>query len=258
MKSLIDFTKYHGTGNDFILIDARDEAFPFNAFTKEVVAGWCDRHFGIGADGLILIRSVEGFDFHMDYFNSDGLRSSMCGNGSRCAMHFARELGIIENHADFMAPDGPHEAHFEGENVAVKMNVGKAELMPEGDWKADTGSPHFVRFVEGVDKIDVGNEGRRIRESAPYRTEGINVNFVEEITGGIKVRTYERGVEAETLSCGTGVTACALVYMSRDNDVSGRIEVETRGGKLEVDIGELGVWLIGPAEPVFRGQIELN
>ena len=255
---MIDFTKYHGTGNDFILIDARDEAFPVSAFTKEVVGRMCDRHFGIGADGLILIRAVEGFDFHMDYFNSDGLRSSMCGNGSRCAMHFARDLGIIDNHADFMAPDGPHEAHFEGGNVAVKMNVGKAELMPEGDWKADTGSPHFVRFVNGVDQIDVGSEGRQIRESDPYQKDGINVNFVEEANGGIKVRTYERGVEAETLSCGTGVTACALVYMTRDNDVSGRIEVETRGGKLEVDIGELGVWLIGPAEPVFNGQIELN
>jgi diaminopimelate epimerase len=255
---LIDFVKYHGTGNDFILIDARDPDFPFKAFTQELVSKWCDRHFGVGADGLILIRTVDGFDFHMDYFNSDGLRSSMCGNGSRCAMHFARDLGIIENHADFMAPDGPHEAHFEGDKIAVKMNVGRAELMPEGDWKADTGSPHFVRFVGDLDGLDVDSEGRGIRRSPPYQKEGINVNFVEEADTGIKVRTYERGVEGETLSCGTGVTACALVYMARDNDVSGRVQVDTRGGRLEVDIGELGVWLIGPAEPVFTGHIEIS
>lgn len=255
---MIDFVKYHGTGNDFILIDARAEDFPHDKFTTGMIASLCERRFGIGADGLILMKEAIELDFYMDYYNSDGNPSSMCGNGSRCAMMFARELGLIENHADFLAPDGQHEAHFEGDHVAVKMNTGDAKVLSSGDWYVDTGSPHYVRKVSRVGDVAVVEEGRKVRNSAEYKEEGVNVNFLEQKESGIKVATYERGVENETFSCGTGVTACALVDLAIRGEASGRVQVDTRGGRLDVDIGVLGVWLIGPAVKVFVGQFPLD
>ena len=256
----VGFYKYHGTGNDFIIVDGFEREIELS---KDEIAHLCHRRFGIGADGLIIIRSSETADFFMDYFNSDGLRSSLCGNGSRCAVALAKRLGKIGNQCTFKAIDGIHKAGFDDrEWVRIEMKSGHITIR-ERDYILNTGSPHYVKYIDDLSKIDVFAEGRRIRNSDNFLQDGINVNFVEvEGENLIKVATYERGVEDETYSCGTGVTACAIVQALRSRGEDGRheIEVKTKGGQLRVDVTLNNgrperVELIGPAEFVFQGKV---
>lgn len=258
----LSFHKYQGAGNDFILVDQRDQTFLTRADTDKI-AWLCDRHFGIGADGLMLLQNAETADFEMVYFNADGRESTLCGNGSRCIVAFAHHLGMIGNHCTFLAVDGPHEACLNPETgwVEIKMNdVTTIEVTPEAT-VLNTGSPHYVAFVDQLDGMDIEACGKAVRYSDRYREKGINVNFVASSGNGIKVATYERGVEAETLSCGTGVTAAALAhYVRKPEDVSGPVKIQTKGGRLEVRFepingGFTNIWLCGPAERVFRGEV---
>jgi diaminopimelate epimerase len=256
------FFKYQGTGNDFILFDDRDNRF--DEKNESQIQRLCNRRFGIGADGLMLLRNEPGFDFRMVYFNSDGRPSSMCGNGGRCIARFAREIGAVHtNHLRFIAVDGPHEAVLSDETVKLKMNdVNKIEA-GDGFFYLNTGSPHYVRFSDDVPQLDVFSEGRAIRYNERFRNEGTNVNFVSRKDTGIFVRTYERGVEGETLSCGTGVTASALAAAIKGIATSEeKCMVHTPGGKLAVHFHRSGnrfsdIWLEGPATCVFKGEIEL-
>lgn len=258
MQKTIEFYKYQGTGNDFVMIDNRDLQFPKE---KELIERLCDRRFGIGGDGLILLEDDENSDFRMVYYNSDGNESTMCGNGGRCIVAFAHFLDIFENTATFEAVDGLHEAEIHNGIVKLKM-IDVAGINKDGDHSVlNTGSPHFVQYVEDLEHFKVYDQGNKIRNSATYRNEGINVNFVEE-TGDheIFVRTYERGVEDETFSCGTGATAAALVYL-KDRDEN-MVNVKVLGGNLKVYAEQHGgsfteVWLEGPAKQVFRGKIDL-
>lgn len=255
----VQFYKYHGTGNDFIMIDDRKNML---SLSVEEVKFLCDRHFGIGADGLIRIVNKDGFDFEMVYYNSDGNPGSMCGNGGRCAVAFAHFLKMIKHETNFLAFDGPHEAIVVSQspmNVKLKMaDVLNIQKM-KGSVVLNTGSPHYVTFVKSLDELDVVKKGRSIRNSPLYKKDGINVNFVKVDENAIHVRTYERGVEDETLSCGTGVTAAVLAAA-----FSGKIKhkdecvVYTPGGKLKVHFVKDGqrfdqIWLEGPAMAVFSG-----
>ncbi len=254
----LQFYKYHGTGNDFILIDNRQNEVKL---TKEQISFLCHRRFGIGADGLMLLKSHKDYDFEMDYYNSDGARGTMCGNGGRCITAFAKHLGIIGNNTEFIASDGPHQASIdENELVKLKMiDVEKIEVN-EDHLFLDTGSPHYVAFVNDVQKVDVFGKGKEVRYSEKYKPEGTNVNFVSLEEKGIAVRTYERGVEDETYSCGTGSVASALAFYKM-NDISDSIvPIKTLGGNLEVSFSENGnkyteVFLKGPAKLVFEGEI---
>lgn len=253
------FFKYQATGNDFILIDNRSGEL---SFSKEQIGKLCDRRFGIGADGLILIESDPDANFSVNYFNRDGSQS-LCGNGSRAAVHFASYLGITNGKANFSAYDGLHKAELLDSGVVrLKMNdVEGVERVGE-DYLIDTGSPHYIRFVSGIGDFPVVEEGKKIRYSDRFRAKGVNVNFVElQDDGTIYVRTYERGVEAETLSCGTGVTAAALAaYFS---GLQSPVGIKTRGGALQVEFktGQSGtfhdIFLTGPAKMVFEGVLEL-
>jgi len=253
----MNFTKYQGTGNDFVIIDDRKEEFP--AQNTVLIAHICNRKFGVGADGLILLRNHTDYDFQMIYFNADGRESSMCGNGGRCIVAFAKNLQVIENQATFLAIDGAHEARIVGKIVELKMSDVQQTQSGEGFYTLNTGSPHYVKFVDSVAEVDVFAEGKTIRNSPTFKAEGINVNFVEAIGRGIRVATYERGVENETLSCGTGVTAAALAYyLENGYSVGHTIPVETKGGNLEVrfqpsEEGFSDIWLCGAAELVFEG-----
>ena len=258
MQHTIEFYKYQGTGNDFVMIDNRDMQFPKE---KELVEKLCDRRFGIGGDGLILLENDEKADFKMVYYNSDGNESTMCGNGGRCLVAFAHFLDVFEDRATFEAVDGLHEAEINNGIVKLKM-IDVAEIKKDGDDAVlNTGSPHFVQFVKDVEHYKVYEQGNRIRNSATYREEGINVNFAEEIgENEIFVRTYERGVEDETFSCGTGVTASALVYLKDKNHST--VNVKVLGGTLKVYAEQTGdsfrnVWLEGPAKQVFKGKINI-
>jgi diaminopimelate epimerase len=249
------FFKYEGAGNDFIMVDNRHMDFPAG---EGLILRLCDRHFGIGADGLILLQEEPGFDFRMVYFNSDGRESTFCGNGGRCAAAFARQLGIVSDAASFIARDGKHEATFHGELVRLKMTDTIFPVKSGSGYTLFTGSPHYCEFVADVLQADVFGEGRRIRKS--FGEEGINVNFIEKKDGRIFIRTYERGVEDETLSCGTGVTAAALLAAAEG--YQSPVEVETRGGILSVEYspsanGFAHVFLTGPARLVFSGSIRL-
>ena len=258
----ITFYKYHGTGNDFVIIDNRGKSIEL---TKEQVHKLCNRHFGIGADGLMLMNDREGFDFDMKYYNADGNESSMCGNGGRCMVQCAYDLGLRKREYHFTAIDGEHKAGIEDNGwIDLKMqDVDKVDVSFFSDFILDTGSPHYVKLVPDVWNQNVVKEGREIRYSKRFAKQGINVNFVE--TGdeeNISVRTYERGVEDETMSCGTGVTAAALVFAHNDNGFN-RVEVKTPGGNLAVEFDKLGetsfrnIWLCGPATYVFRGEMEI-
>lgn len=259
----VEFYKYQGTGNDFILLDNRNNIY--SDITTRQINFLCNRHFGIGADGLMLLNNKTGFDFEMKYFNADGNESSMCGNGGRCILKFAAMLGIKKTKYHFSAIDGEHdgEIDFNGE-VKLKMNnVNDAEFS-HTHFIVNTGSPHYVKNVRNVKQVDVVEEGRAIRNSKEYAEEGINVNFVETLGDDtIYVRTYERGVEDETLSCGTGVTAAALISAHNDNGFN-RVEVKTVGGMLYVEFEKISnkefkdIWLCGPAEFVFKGELNLN
>lgn len=255
----ISFYKYQGTGNDFVMIDDRSMLFPANDLS--LIQKLCDRKFGIGSDGLILIRNKENFDFEMVYFNADGSQS-MCGNGARCSVAFSRFLGIIGDQTTFYAIDGVHEASLLGNEVELGMSSVLGLENAGQDFFVDTGSPHHVRFVENVSDYPVVEKGAEIRYSEKYAPKGTNVNFVTPLgKDHIQVRTYERGVEDETLSCGTGVTACALVY-GYQNGID-EIKIKTLGGNLKVrfskkDNGSFQhIQLIGPAVQVFEGRIEI-
>lgn len=256
------FFKYQGTGNDFVILDNRNNQY--NAFTKEDIRFLCDRRFGIGGDGLMLLNLHPDFDFEMKYYNADGGESSMCGNGGRCLVRFAHDMGIAKTTYRFLAVDGAHEAEVENGNlVSLKMNDVNGVRQSGGDFILNTGSPHFVHFMNDVMLVDVFKKGREIRYNKEFAKEGINVNFVEQLSDPDKiiVRTYERGVEDETFSCGTGVTAAALVCYHNDNGFN-HVDVETKGGKLSVEYEKNGptftnVWLTGPATKVFEGTIEL-
>jgi diaminopimelate epimerase len=253
------FYKYHGAGNDFILFDNREGKI---SLSNERVAEMCHRRFGIGADGLMLLEHVDGFDFNMVYYNSDGRQSSMCGNGGRCIAAFAKQLGIVTDHANFMAIDGAHSAKFNADDtISVHMqDVDHVTINKEYTF-LNTGSPHYVQFVEDVKNTAVFTEGRRIRNLAEFAPGGTNVNFVQiRDAQNIIVRTYERGVEDETLSCGTGVTAAAIAATC---EVTGtfKTNIDTPGGQLEVSFTKNGplsatdVILRGPAVFVFKGEI---
>ena len=258
----IQFYKYQGAGNDFVIMDNRDHAY--NALTKHQVAFLCDRRFGIGADGLMLLNNCDGYDFEMKYYNADGRESSMCGNGGRCLVKFANDKGIYKDTYKFLAIDGEHEASLKEDGIiALKMNDVDHIREDHGDFILNTGSPHFVHLAANVMGIDVFKKGREIRYNKEFEKDGINVNFVEqtEMPDKIIVRTYERGVEDETLSCGTGVTAAALVCSHNDNGFN-HVNVETKGGLLSVEYEKAGdmyknIWLIGPAVKVFEGSIKI-
>jgi len=259
MAMEISFYKYQGTGNDFVMIDDRADIFPDKDLS--LIQRLCDRKFGIGADGLILIRDAEEHDFEMVYFNADGSQS-MCGNGARCAVAFAGFLGIIGTKTNFLAIDGGHQAIVEDELIELEMRPVLSLANAGQDYFVNTGSPHHVRFVENVSGYPVFEEGKAIRYSDEYAPKGTNVNFVTPLgKDEIHVRTYERGVENETLSCGTGVTACALVY-GYQHELH-EVKIKTPGGKLKVRFTESAdgsfqdIWLIGPAEQVFAGKIEI-
>jgi diaminopimelate epimerase len=255
---LIPFVKYQGTGNDFVLIDDREAWFPAST---ELIAHCCHRRFGIGADGLILIRKAEGYDFRMVYYNADGHEGSMCGNGGRCAVQFARDLGIFTDHTHFIAVDGAHEASLTNGLVRLKMtDVLHIEQHEAYDF-LNTGSPHYVAYVANVDTVEVVPIGREVRYGPVYGPQGgTNVNFVEVLASSrLKVRTYERGVEDETYSCGTGVTACAIsAYLKEAHTAP--IQIETLGGTLSVDFKAQAdgtfreIFLTGPATRVFEGS----
>lgn len=259
----IDFYKYQGTGNDFILLDNRENKY--DGISTREVNFLCHRRFGIGADGLMMLNTKAGLDFEMKYFNSDGKPSSMCGNGGRCLVKFAAMLGIKKSKYNFIAVDGEHEADIDlnGE-VRLKMKDVNDVEYSYSHYVLNTGSPHYVKTVPDIQQIDVVEEGREIRNSKDFEKEGINVNFIEILDDDtIYVRTYERGVEDETLSCGTGVTASALVSAHNDNGFN-RVEVKTKGGRLSVEFEKINekqfknIWLCGPAELVFKGEISLN
>jgi len=256
----LPFNKYQGAGNDFIIIDNRN--LVFNPHDHILIEKFCNRRFGIGADGLILINSFPGYDFEMAYFNSDGYPGSMCGNGGRCAAAFAIKTGIASGRMKFMAFDGIHEAYLTGELINLKMNDVKETGNVEGNPFINTGSPHCIIFRKNVDETDVFKEGRTVRYSEGFKPAGTNVNFVETGKDGIYVRTYERGVEDETLSCGTGVTASAIASVIAGHFDSSPVNVRTKGGNLTVDFKVendmiTDIWLKGPAVFVFEGVIEI-
>lgn len=252
----MEFYKYQGTGNDFVMIDNRSLYFPKD---QKEIEKLCDRRFGIGADGLILLENAENEDFRMVYYNSDGNESTMCGNGGRCIVAFAHFLSIFDEKTTFNAIDGLHEAEINNGIVKLKM-IDVQHISRDGEaFVLNTGSPHFVEYVEMLKNYNVYQNGNKIRYSPTYNAEGINVNFVEQTSGDeIFVRTYERGVEDETYSCGTGVTASALTFMLNHNVSS--VKVKTLGGDLKVYAEKLrdsfrNIWLEGPAVQVFKGAV---
>ena len=257
---IIGFNKYQGAGNDFIIIDNRNSIF--NPDDAVLIKQLCDRRFGIGADGLILINRKPEFDFEMVYFNADGYIGSMCGNGGRCAADFAVKSGIAGNKLRFVAADGIHDAVSEDELIRLKMNDVNEIRSVAGNYFLNTGSPHYVVFSGDLNNFDVFNEGKKIRWSEDFQPGGTNVNFVEPENNGIYVRTFERGVEDETLSCGTGVTASAIASVLSGHFVSSPVNVRTRGGNLKVEFNVTGnlitdIWLTGPATFVFEGKINI-
>ncbi len=258
---MIKFYKYQGTGNDFIMIDNRAGTFDRN--NHQLVQRLCERRFGIGADGLILIENNSEVDFEVVYYNADASQS-LCGNGSRCAVRFAEFLKIIKDTATFLAIDGVHEAKIKPDIIKLKMHdVARIEA---GDdyYFIDTGSPHYVSFCDNNQNLNVVELGKQIRYNDRFKDKGVNVNFVHEIAKDIiSVRTYERGVEGETFSCGTGVTACAIAYAIKNDYQEGSYEIQTKtlGGNLSINLTlkkyqVVDIWLNGPAEEVFQGEIK--
>lgn len=253
------FYKYQGTGNDFVIIDNR--SLFFNKTNFKNIAKLCDRRFGIGADGLILLEEHPTVDFKMVYFNADGNESTMCGNGGRCIVAFANFLNVITNKTTFEAIDGLHKAEINNGIVKLQMqDVLQIESFSNHMF-LDTGSPHHVELVEGLNAFDVKTNGEKIRYGQPYNEAGSNVNFVSQISDSkFAVRTYERGVEDETLSCGTGVAAVALAMHKSGKTSANTVAIETRGGNLKITFNYNNgtyddIWLIGPAIQVFKGEI---
>lgn len=256
----LTFYKYQGTGNDFVIVDNRQDIF--NKNNTKWIAFLCDRKFGIGADGLILLENHPELDFKMVYYNADGNESSMCGNGGRCIVAFAEFLQLIKHETTFEAIDGLHYAKIEDNLIHLQMKDVSTINTFKTHQFLDTGSPHHVQFVNNLETFDVKNEGRKIRYGQPYNEAGSNVNFVEKIDHNtFAVRTYERGVEDETLSCGTGVTAVAIAMHNIGQTDASEINLIVEGGQLKVAFNKdentyKKVMLIGPAIQVFKGEIE--
>jgi diaminopimelate epimerase len=252
------FSKYQGTGNDFVLVDNREGFFPKE--NKQIISKICDRRYGVGADGLILLEKSSISDFKMIYFNSDGNEGSMCGNGGRCIVAFAHHLELIADKTKFIAIDGEHEAKIEERDdkiiVSLKMSdVNEIEEQNDG-YALNSGSPHFVKFIETHDNFDTATEGHKLRHSIKYKEDSVNVNFVSIKEDTLTVSTFERGVEDETHSCGTGVTAAAICASKKLN--KDKFKIETKGGTLEVcfnqtDSSYNNIWLKAEAEKVFVG-----
>ena len=258
----LTFYKYQGTGNDFVMIDNRTGFFPKDNI--QLIEKLCDRRFGIGADGLILLENHERYDFKMVYYNSDGNESSMCGNGGRCLVAFAKHLKVIENKAALEAVDGYHYATIDSNGIVSLQMKDVAVIKNNSNYIfLNTGSPHHVELVNDLETLDIKAEGAKIRYSDLYGKVGSNVNFVNQIANNIfAVRTYERGVEDETLSCGTGATAVAIAMHQTGKTTNNIIDINVEGGKLKVQFEEnngiyTNVFLIGPAAMVFEGKIDL-
>jgi diaminopimelate epimerase len=257
----IHFYKYQGTGNDFIIIDQLKDQYDVPNAT---IQKWCDRRYGIGGDGLMYLRKDTEVDFQMVYYNADGNESTMCGNGGRCISHLYFSL-TGKTTASFKAVDGIHVSHLKSDGiVALKMND-VDEVRKDGDnYVIDTGSPHFIKRMDEINDLNVDVEGRKIRYNSKYMEQGINVNFMALKEDFIEVRTYERGVEGETLSCGTGVTACALAAdVLTNGQYLKSTKIFTKGGQLQVTFqnkkrGYADIWLIGPATKVFKGHLIID
>jgi diaminopimelate epimerase len=257
----LTFNKFQGAGNDFVMVDNR--ASVINPDDQILINKLCDRRFGIGADGLILISDHDELNYEMKYFNSDGRIGSMCGNGGRCTALFAYNLGIAGRKQKFLAYDGPHEALVEDDIVRLQMaDVAGNPKIINGNYFLNTGSPHYVIFKQDIDSVDVFSEGRKFRYSQDFAPAGTNVNFVEVNPEGLYVRTYERGVEDETLACGTGVTASAIASVLKGHFDTNSINIRTKGGNLIVSLKltkdkVTNIWLSGPATFVFEGKINI-
>jgi diaminopimelate epimerase len=262
----LPINKYHGAGNDFLMLNNLSGSLHLDA---RLISALCDRHFGIGADGLIMLEAARDYDFTMRYYNSDGRESTMCGNGGRCITAFALMEGAIGNKVVFQAADGLHEASildasFPLFKVKLQMRDVQGFTRTGDDIVINTGSPHYVTWRTDPAQLDILSEAHAVRYSPIYALEGINVNFAGVSDEGLFVRTYERGVEAETLSCGTGVTATAMAYAIR-RKLAGRIEtdVTTAGGNLKVTFirnedSFSEVWLLGPVKFVFKVMVETS
>ncbi len=256
------FYKYQGTGNDFVMIDDRERRFNLN--NSVLVKQLCDRRFGIGADGLILLRLCHEANFEMIYYNSDGKISSMCGNGGRCIARFAQHLKIIDTHCTFKAVDGLHSATLNDQEVALKMNDVTQIERTNDAYFLNTGSPHWIEYTKTIATMNVEEEGKKIRNNERFRSEGVNVNFIQAEKDIVKIRTYERGVEGETLSCGTGITAAAIAHAIHSKFTPGghTIRLASDGGELMVKFDFDGahsfteIFLIGPAEKSFEGDVQ--
>lgn len=262
---VVPFVKYQGTGNDFIIID-QTRQIHVKPDQYALIKKLCDRHFGIGADGLMLLEPSATSDFHMRYYNADGRPSTMCGNGGRCIAHFARELGLVDRAGVFTASDGEHRVIFLSEHHTINLqlqHVKKVTKLSENEYFLNTGSPHFVQFCAEL-PLDIIEEARKIRYNDMYRQEGVNVNFAKRMSSGseLMMATYERGVEDETLSCGTGATAVAIAA-SAHFGLESPVKLITKGGILSVSfhVGNTeytDVWLSGPADKVFEGIIDTD
>ncbi|RNL56954.1 diaminopimelate epimerase [Pedobacter jejuensis] len=258
----INFLKYQGAGNDFILIDHTTS--PLENIDNELIERLCDRRFGVGADGLMFVTKHEDYDFEMHYFNADGNLGSMCGNGGRCIAAFAKHLGIVDKETNFLAVDGPHYARISESGDWVDLQMIDVEIITnDGDaFVLNTGSPHYVSLQNDLSNFDVFSNGKSIRYNATYSEKGINVNFAEDKGDHLFVRTYERGVEDETYACGTGVTAVAMA-MAKHKNQSGHIKTDIKvlGGDIKIEFNYDGhkftnVFLCGPAKLVFEGEID--
>ena len=257
----IKFQKYQGTGNDFIIIDNTDLSFPSENYS--LIKRLCDRKYGIGCDGLILIEPSKSSDFTMNYYNSDGNLGSMCGNGARCSVKFVQNLKIINDNTVFTAYDGLHDASILDDIITLSMKPVRNIKSFGDDLFLDTGSPHYVKMVQSLNDYKVFENGKKIRNSSLFEKNGVNVNFVEQISENeFSVRTYERGVEDETLSCGTGVTAVALAMFKLGKTNSKEVVIKTKGGELSVKFDTIeeryfDIKLSGGVEMVFSGEIDI-
>lgn len=262
IKMQLEFYKYQGAGNDFVMIDNRSGFFPKE--NTQLIAHLCDRRFGIGGDGLILLENDSETDFKMVYYNSDGNQSSMCGNGGRCLVAFAKDLSVINDNTTFIATDGLHHASFEDNGLVSLQMIDVPTITIKNDHSfLNTGSPHHVQMVEDLEHYNIKEEGAAIRYGELYGAAGSNINFVKKIDDTtFRLRTYERGVEDETLACGTGATAVAIAMNATGQTEATSINVNVEGGKLVVSFdknenGFTNVFLKGPAEFVFKGVIEI-
>ena len=263
IKMSFTFYKYQGTGNDFVILDNRTLTFP--KYDTKIIEKICDRRFGIGADGLMLLEKADGYDFKMVYFNADGNESTMCGNGGRCLVAFAKQIQIIDKKANFIAVDGPHFATIDDNHIVSLQMIDVKEVNVHTNYTfLNTGSPHHVELVKNIENYPVKENGAQLRYSDLYGKSGSNINFVEPIdTNVFRLRTYERGVEDETLSCGTGATAAAIAMHKNGLATSNDISLQVQGGTLKVNFTfqnniYSNVFLIGPAKFVFSGTIEID